>query len=94
MDENSKLIDISMSAVIAIMTFIFISIACEPGERVTTAFERFDEELERCDWHLLPIEMQKMLYFTFLIDTQQPINVKCYGNIFCTRDTSKRVVIT
>lgn len=91
MDENSNLIDIVISSVIAMLTFIFIFIACEPGERVTEAFETFNEEFEQCDWYLLQNDVQK-LYVMFLLDTKLRINIKCYGNIHCTRETSKKVI--
>lgn len=91
MDENSKMIDIITNSVIAVLTFIFIFIACEPGERVSEAFEQLNDELIQCDWHLLPTEIQR-LYLIFLVNTQQSINFQCYGGILCTRDTSKNVI--
>lgn len=50
----------------------------------------FDKELERCAWHTLPIQIQRM-YLIFISDTQQTENIKCYGNIQCTRKTFEQV---
>lgn len=69
------------------LTFLF----CEPGERVSNRFGMFGEELERCNWYELSMEMQRM-YMIFLSDTQQTMNIQSYGGIQCTRDTSKRVI--
>lgn len=63
---------------------------CEPGERVTNQFDQFDMKLGRCEWHKLPVEMQRM-YLIFVSDTQQPKNLQSYGGIAATRDTFKTV---
>lgn len=61
------------------------------GERVTSQFEMFGEELKRCDWYLISNEMQQM-YLIFMVDTQQPKNIHCYGGIQCIRETFKQVL--
>ena len=66
-------------------------LVCEPGERVTEAFERFENDLKKYDWHLLSTEVGR-LYLIFLLDTQQSINIQCFGGILCTRDTLKKVI--
>lgn len=71
---------------------MYILMICEPGEWVAAHFEGFSKKLEQCNWHLLPIDI-KRLYLIFLIDTQQPINIQCYGGILCTRDTFKKVAL-
>lgn len=88
--NNSKLVEVSTSLFVASWTYIVILLNCESGERVSNAFERFYEEQERCDWHLLSIDT-KRLYLTFLLDTQHSIHFKCYGRILCTRETFKTV---
>ena len=72
--------------------FFYDSIICESGERVTDQFDQFGQEVERCEWNKLPIEMQRM-YLIFLSDTQQPVNIRSYGGIICSRDTFKMVRI-
>lgn len=91
-DDNSQTIQIMISFFIAIATFTYLSVICECGERVTVAFVRFEDELNQCDWHLLPIRLHK-LYVTFLMDAQRSINFQCYGGILCTRKTCKKVIL-
>lgn len=65
-------------------------LVCEPGQRVTDAFARFNGEIDKCDWHLLPANKRR-LYLIFSLDTQQPNNIRCYGRILSTRHTFKEV---
>lgn len=76
-----------MTAWIFVLTLAF----CDPGQRVTNQFEEFGEELSRCDWYSIPIEIQR-IYLIFLSDTQQPKIIQSYGGIACTRDTCKKVI--
>lgn len=71
-----------------VMTYNFL--LCELGQWVTNGFDRFGDELDGCDWHLWPIELQR-LYLIFLLDTQQPTYTQCFGGILCSRDTFKKV---
>ena len=89
-DDDSELYEIIILSVMIFWVFAFNFAICEPGERVTDQFEQFGEEVERCEWNKLPIEMQRM-YLIFLSDTQQPVNIRSYGGILCTRDTFKTV---
>lgn len=98
MKTNSKWADDSSAFQILLLLFvlfwtiIFIFILCEPGARMTYQFVAFGEELSRCDWYLLSIELQRM-YMIFLSETQNPMKMLCYGNITCDRDTTKKVNI-
>lgn len=91
-NDNSNLIEILCTIMVMYWGCGIVFIACEFGERMTNDFERFDEELERCGWHLLPIELQRM-YLIFLSNTQQPKTVHCYGGLVCSRETYKKVSI-
>lgn len=51
-----------------------------------------NDELNRCDWYLLSIELQRM-FVVFLLDTQNPIKMLSYANISCERETFKKVDI-
>lgn len=90
MNENAQLFEILDAPMIASWMFELLFAICELGERVTIGFESFGDELERCDWYKLPTKMQRM-HLMFLVDTQQPVNIECFGNILCTRDTFKKV---
>lgn len=63
---------------------------CEYGQRLTNAFNEFDEAIYRCKWYSLPLEAQQMLAL-LMTNTQQLAYMKSYGNVQCTRDTFKNV---
>lgn len=63
---------------------------CEPGTHVTTHFEIFNEELSRCDWYLLPVDVQ-LMYMVFLSNAQNPVKIASYGGISCSRSVLERV---
>lgn len=90
-DDNSNLIGVVSTAILIFWVLGTIFIDCEFGEKMTNQFEMFGEELERCDWLLLSIEMREV-YLIFLLDTQQPKTIHGYGGIVCSRDTYKKVL--
>lgn len=77
-------------SVLLIMVTSFIFILCEPGSKMTGQFEIFGQELDRCNWYALPMELQR-IYMIFLSETQNQIKMFSYGNITCERVTSKKV---
>lgn len=84
------LLEIFIGLLILMWAYGALFLVCEPGQRVTNQFEMFSEELQRCDWDELPIEMRRM-YLIFLSDTQQPVNIACFFNVICSRETFKKV---
>lgn len=92
MENGSNLTEIMVLSIAVSWTFTFILMVCEPGEHVTQEFNAFDQQVEQCYFYLLPYGL-KRLYLIFLLDTQQPINIQCYGRILCTRDTLKQVIV-
>ena len=80
----------SLTATILFWEYTMNFVFGEIGERVTDQFEQFGDEVGRCDWNELPIEMQRM-YLIFLSDTQQPKQIQSYGGITCTREQFKAV---
>lgn len=71
---------------------MLIAIVCESGERVMQQFSNYNDELNQCQWYLLSNNMQLMLLI-FMNEVQQPIHIRGYGNIVCTRDSFKEVNI-
>lgn len=67
-----------------------IFIACELCERVSNAYSEIDDAVNHINWHLFPIEIQKMLP-TIIINTQKPIVFECFGSICFSRETFKNV---
>ena len=76
---------------VLIWLILFIFLLCEPGARMTNQLGKFSDELNRSDWYLLPIELQRW-YIIFVSDTQNPIKVFSYADIVCERETLKRVI--
>lgn len=63
----------------------------EFGEMVAHKFQIFHDHSIRCKWYLFPLEMQRS-FVIFLLDVQQSINIRGYGNIVCTRGTFKEAL--
>lgn len=78
-----------MLLMITFWVYVLNLAICEPGQRVTEQFDQLHEELNRCEWNELSIEMRRM-YLIILSDTQQSVNIKSYAGIACTRDTLKK----
>lgn len=71
--------------------FAGVAFFCELGEMMTHQFDKFNKKLyENCDWHLLPIKMQRTLVI-FMSDTQKPVHIQGYGHIRCIRENFKKV---
>ena len=71
--------------------FTLIFFYCELGKMVTNEFNLFNEELCQCKWYLFSLDMQRMMLI-FMSDAQQPMLLRGYGNIECTRDSFKNVI--
>lgn len=65
-------------------------VACELGERFSRTLEEVDDFLCQLNWYYLPIEFQRV-FPTILINSQQPVVLKCFGCISCSRDQFKTV---
>lgn len=90
-EDASNLNDLASILVYAYLSFVVIFIYCEFGEAVIKHFNKFDDELyQSTAWYLFPIEVQRMLLI-FMADSQQPLRIRGYGNIECTRDAFKTV---
>lgn len=73
-------------------SFATVFLYCYFGECVTHQFNVFYDKLYQRNWYLFPIEMQHMLLI-FMLDAQQVVLLRGYGNIVCTRDYFKKVRI-
>lgn len=88
-DSNSQEILSLLTVLIPVFGLIFV--ACELNQRLTDKFGNFNDNLWEYNWYLFPIELKRM-YLIFASNTQQPVNIRAYGNIFCTRETFKLVI--
>lgn len=71
-------------------SMVLAFIPCELGERMSDATSGINDSIDQFDWHSFPVEIQKILP-TVLIGVQQPIEIRCFGSIACTRETFKQV---
>lgn len=67
-----------------------VFIICEFGERACNGFDKLYDETCQLDWYSFPIEVQGMLPIV-MIATQQPVVIRGFGNIQCTRNVFNRV---
>lgn len=77
-------------SIFVLYTFGIMFGICEFGQRMTNAFERIDNEFESFDWHLFPLEMQRMLP-PILMMAQAPVVLNYFGSMSATREYAKKV---
>ena len=66
-------------------------LTCEFLQRISDAFEEIEDVTVQCDWYLFPDKIKRMLP-TILINAQQPVEMKLFGNFSCNRDAFKKVI--
>lgn len=69
---------------------VMVFFACEMGQRHSNASEQTDEILGQFDWYLFPLKIQRMLPMV-MVNTQQPLEIMCFGSTACNRETFKKV---
>lgn len=89
MDSDSQ--EILPTILVVIPVFGMIFIACEFNQEVTDKFETFNDKFVECNWYSYDIELQQM-FLIFASNTQQPVFIRGYGNLLCTRETYKKVI--
>lgn len=57
---------------------------------IANQFYEFNDRLCECDWYLLSSDVQQ-LYLMFIKNTQEPVHIRCFGNLECTREVFKKV---
>lgn len=70
--------------------FGIVYTTCEIGERLCGSFNKISVVIDRLNWYLLPIKVQKMLHVIILI-VQCPVTLECFGSISCLREAFKKV---
>lgn len=64
--------------------------SCEIGQRLCIAYEELDDKIGQFKWYSFPTEIQRILLI-LMINTQQPVEVLCFGSTACNRETFKKV---
>lgn len=70
-------------------SFSLLFFFCEFGETISRKFYALRSVIWDCQWYSYPIEIQRMIQI-ILIGTQ-PVTLRGYGNILCTREVFKKV---
>lgn len=65
-------------------------IACEVGERMTTAFGEIEYVICQFDWYFLPPEIKVMLP-TIIKYSQKPLKLNCFGSYSYKREVFTKV---
>ena len=66
-------------------TFLLLFVTCEVGEQCGKIFSEIDDEVVQLDWYLFSLEVQKLLPIV-MINTQEPVVIKCFGSVAWTRE--------
>lgn len=90
LDHNSIPIDLTKSIFMIFWTSVLIFVFCEIGHLVTQQFEKFNAELNQCNWYLYSLEMQRILAI-FMSNAHQSTYIRGIGNILCSRRKIKEV---
>lgn len=72
------------------VSFAMVFVSCELSQHLTDEFDGIDEIFDQSDWYLFPFKIQQLLP-TIMLNTQQPVYIKCFGGIPCNRQTFKKV---
>lgn len=73
-----------------IFSFGFLFIVCEVVQRGCDALNEFHDEIGQIDWYLYPKDTKKILFMIYAV-VQRPIELKCFGQIPCNRETFRKV---
>lgn len=73
-------------------TFSIIFIFCEIGERFKNSFDQINDEFDKLNWYLFPMDAMKMLS-TIMIFTQKPVALNGFGGTQYNREQFKKVIV-
>ena len=65
-------------------------VPCELSERLSIEFVKVCDAVDELNWYKFSIRMQKMIPI-IMINTQEPVALRCFGSIFCGRSVFKQV---
>lgn len=70
--------------------FALVFTACELGERVRNEFEGVCFLIGQLKWYLFPLNSRQLVP-TIMINSQHPVEFKCFGSISCSRESFRKV---
>ena len=71
-------------------SFGIVFMACEFGQRMTSAFADINILIGQFNWYKFPLKIKKMLP-VILMSAQEPVVLEVFGNIACSRETYQKV---
>lgn len=72
--------------------FGFVFIVCELCQQFCDGFHKMDDVIGQFSWLSYPNEIQRLLPM-LINSTQQPVDLKVFGSITCSRETFKKVCL-
>lgn len=69
---------------------VLLFAACELSQRINNAYSEVDSIFNQFAWYLFPNEVRRILP-TIIMYIQEPVELKFFGNLSCSRDQYKRV---
>lgn len=81
-----------MPLCLIIWSFAIMFFNCEIGQDVSNQFNKLSDDIWKCDWYLLSHQLQRML-IVIIINAQDPVFIRGFGNVECTRDSFKQAII-
>lgn len=71
-------------------SFVQIYVFCDSSAYVTRHFREIDIYNE-CEWYAFPASVRRSMPI-IIVNAQEAVILKGFGNILCTRETFKRVI--
>lgn len=88
--DNLNPAALTLPLILMFWSFATIFYYAEFGNMVMNKFQTLNDQSTQCRWYRFPRTMQNM-FLIYLVDAQQPVFIRGYGNIYCTRDAFKEV---
>lgn len=80
-------------AYISFQAFATAFATCELGQQITnTCASKIEDVFAQINWYLYPTEVKRILP-TAILYIQQPIEIKFFGSLSCSREQYERVRI-
>lgn len=79
-----------MSLSLLLWALILTYLPCEFGERLSNGVVEISESIAQFNWYLFPFEVRKILPI-ILLGVQQPVEIRFFGSVACTRDSFEKV---
>lgn len=87
-ETDSAVLLQSILCIVGSLQMLFV--ACEVGQRSSNEFNGIYDSICQLEWHLYPIEVQKM-FVLIMMYTQEPLEIAFFGSSTCSRDQFKKV---